>query len=165
MPVMNTASPRATGPPEQLRAQIKLRRVAGVTTLLSISRFIVMNLQGFAISSAVARIRTFFIVASTRPSRSPATMVCRIFCPVSPTTSEMTLVSWMFICMSAFCMRCTCMLWLLTSIPHWRHRERDTHTASVGRNAPRRKPYIEYICTVSPSAGEPSTRLIAPEKI
>jgi len=35
-------------------------------------------------------------------------MARRIFCPVLPTTSEKMLVSWMFICVSAFCMRCTC---------------------------------------------------------
>ena len=58
-------------------------------------------------------------------------MARRIFCPVWPTTSAMTLVSWMFIWVSAFCMCCTSLAWLRSSIARWRHSERSTHTKNA----------------------------------
>ena len=76
--------------------------------------------------------RTFFIAPSTWPSRSPATMARRIFWPVSPTTSDMTLANWMFICVSAFCMCWTWRAWLLSSISRWRYNAAQ-HADLLGR--------------------------------
>ena len=68
----------------------------------------------------------FFKAASTCPSRSPARMARRIFWPVSPATSEMTLASWMFIWVKAFCMCWTLRAWFFSSMSRCRQRERST---------------------------------------
>ena len=73
-------------------------------------------------------------------TRSPATIARMIRCPDSPTTSEMTFASWMFIWASAFCMCCAQRAWPLSSISRWRDRLRSSHTASQGRNEPCSKP-------------------------
>jgi hypothetical protein len=61
-------------------------------------------------------------------------------CPVSPTMSEITLASWMFICASAFCMCWTCRAWLATSMSRWRITARRAQTAAAGLKAPDNSP-------------------------
>ena len=60
--------------------------------------------------------------------------------PVWPITSLITSVSWMFICTSAFCMRCTQLACSVSSTSRWRATARITHTSAPGRNAARSNP-------------------------
>jgi hypothetical protein len=59
----------------------------------------------------------------------------------------MTSVSWMFICTSAFCIRCTQLACSMSSTSRWRTMARTTHTSSAGRQAARRKPRLMSFCS------------------
>ena len=68
-------------------------------------------------------------------SRSPAIMARTIFCPVSPTMSEI-IASWTFICARAFCMCWTCRAWWESSMSRCRDTARRAQISSFGRKAP-----------------------------
>ena len=85
------------------------------------------SISASILSCDVERIRGFLAKLSEQ-NYSPATMARRIFWPLSPTTSDRTLVSWMFIWVRAFCMCCTKRPWLRSSMVRWRLSERSSQT-------------------------------------
>jgi len=85
--------------------------------------------------------------ASTRASRWPATMSRMMACPLWPITSLRTSVSWIFICTSAFCMRCTQLVCSATSTSRWRATARTTQTSAAGRQAARSSPRLMSFCS------------------
>jgi len=69
---------------------------------------IVERLSAAQLCSSLAFTRGSRNAASLCGSRSPARMALRMACPVTPLTSLNTLANWIFICVSAFCIRWMC---------------------------------------------------------
>ena len=72
----------------------------------------------------------------------PATLSRRINIPVTPVTSLITVWSWRFISVNAFCIRGRQAAAPSTRVSRWRSKVRMAVISAVGRKLPRSKPKV-----------------------